>query len=250
MLLDQILFHVPCPIFWKSVDGTFLGCNKAFLVVCDFHDYSQLIGKKDEDLPWRSCADQYYNDDQHVIATGETIKRIENIFLKDRMIISETIKTPLIQDDKIIGVLGVCLDITAEKEKEQLKIQNAVYEAEIKTQKVFKDCMNGIQHLIQETKINAVNNKTGTLIEISDYDKKIVITKREREILYFLSMGKTPKEIASVLSILDGKEVSYGTISAFINKQLYPKFEAFNVSQLVEKATLLKLIPFLNEAIL
>ena len=115
---------------------------------------------------------------------------------------------------------------------------------------MFKDCMNSIQHLMQEAKINAVSNKTGAQTEITDYDKKIVITKREREILYFLSMGKTPKEIATVLSVLEGKEVSSGTISAFINKQLYPKFEVFNISQLVEKATLLKLIPFLNEELL
>lgn len=247
MLLDHILFNVPCPIFWKSLDGTFLGCDKAFLAVSDFHDYSQLIGKKDEDLPWKLGAEQYYDDDQYVITTGETIKKIENIFLKDRMIVSETTKTPLLQGDKIIGVLGFCLDITAKKEKERLKTQNIVYEAEIKCQKVFKNRINGIYDLLQQAKIDAVNTKGVVQIEITDYDKEITITKREREILYFLSMGNTPKEIASILSVIEDKAVLYSTISAFINKQLYPKFNVFSINQLVEKATLLKLIPFLNE---
>ncbi len=108
MLINETLFHVPCPIFWKDLDGAFLGCNKLFLEIGGFCDYSQLIGKKDTELPWRKYNDEYYKDDQYVIKTGKTITRVENIPLPNRVIISETTKTPLMQDGKIIGVLGIC----------------------------------------------------------------------------------------------------------------------------------------------
>lgn len=52
MLLDQILFRVPCPVFWKNLEGIFLGCNKSFLDICGFNDYSQLMGKSDAEMSW------------------------------------------------------------------------------------------------------------------------------------------------------------------------------------------------------
>lgn len=136
MLLDQILFHVPCPIFWKNLEGNFLGCNKLFLTVAGFDDYSQLANKKDDELPWKQYSDHYYQDDQYVIKTGKTITRIEPIPFHNREIISETTKCPLLQDGKIIGVLGICLDITDRKEAERLKLENEKYLiAELELQK-------------------------------------------------------------------------------------------------------------------
>lgn len=123
MLSDPILSHVPCPIFWKSLDGKFLGCNKLFLDISGFHDYKELIGKTDAELPWSKYKDEYYQDDQHVMKTGETITRTESIPMPGHEIISETTKSPLIENGKTIGVVGICLDITAQKEAEHLKIE-------------------------------------------------------------------------------------------------------------------------------
>ena len=253
-VIESIAELIPATFYWMDLAGNFLGINNRFLSAVGAPNKEYVIGKNVYGLYKNDeIAEKLQQDIDKVIKTGVGSE------LEDKIIDTTTGKTryymatrePLRNfSGEIIGVIGISIEITAEKEKEQLEVQNAVYEAEIKAQKVFKDCMNGIQHLMQQTKINAVSNKTGTQIEINDQDKNIVVTKREKEILYFLSMGKTPKEIATVLSIIDGKNVSYGTISAFINKQLYPKFEVFNVGQLIEKATRLKLIPFLNEELL
>jgi hypothetical protein len=50
-----------------------------------------------------------------------------------------------------------------------------------------------------------------------------------------------------IISMLEDKEIQDSTISALINKQLYPKFNVFNVGQLIEKANALKMIPFLPD---
>jgi len=250
--LKSFAEKVPVNMYWVDLDCKLIGVNQKTL---------RSIGAKSEDVIGKTLYDMYpkHIAEDLILHVQEVIKTLTEV-KKEHVIQDMTTKelryyndvmSPLFDSSNIlIGVIGASIEITAEKQKEQLQIQNAVYEAELKAQKVFKECMNGIQHLIQEAKINAVSNKTGTQMEISDYDKKIVLTKREREILYFLSMGKTPKEIASLISVIEDRGVSYGTISAFINKQLYPKFNVFSISQLVEKATLLNLIPFLDEELL
>lgn len=150
MLLDQILLYVPCPIFWKNLDGVFLGGNKLFLeAVAGFHDYSQLIGKSDAELPWRKYKDDYAKDDQHVMNTGTTITRIESIPLNGRIIISETTKTPLIQDGEIIGVLGICLDITDRTEKEKLILESQAHHIEKQQQENFRKIVEQVVHDIR-----------------------------------------------------------------------------------------------------
>lgn len=149
MLLDQILFYVPCPIFWKNLDGAFLGCNKLFLAVAGFNDYIELIGKTDAELPWKKYKNEYAEDDHFVITTGKIITRIESIPLYDRIIISETTKSPLIQDGQIIGVLGICLDITDRKEVERLKIENEAHRTQLEEQSKFQKIANQVAHDIR-----------------------------------------------------------------------------------------------------
>ena len=155
MLLDPILSHVPCPIFWKSLDGTFLGCNKLFLVISGFKEYNDLIGKTDSELPWKECQAEYYQDDQHVINTGETITRIESIPMPGREVISETTKSPLIENGKTIGVVGICLDITDRKEAERLKIE--IERKEVERLKLENEVHK--QSLYQQAKFTKVANQ-------------------------------------------------------------------------------------------
>jgi DNA-binding NarL/FixJ family response regulator len=81
-------------------------------------------------------------------------------------------------------------------------------------------------------------------------DKSQKLTKRELDVLYYLSLNKSPKEIASILSILENKSIKSATIQAVIDKGLYDKLGAYSIAQLIETATILKLIPFmLNEGL-
>ncbi len=150
MLLDQILFHVPCPIFWKNTEGTFLGCNELFLTMSGFTNYDELVGKNDEELPWRMYKEDYARDDQHVITTGKTLTRVENILLQSgRTMISETTKSPLVQDGKVIGVLGFCVDVTDRKEAERLKLENERHLSAIQEQEKFAKIADQVAHDIR-----------------------------------------------------------------------------------------------------
>tara|TARA_R110000868_G_scaffold362686_2_gene624914 strand:- start:36776 stop:38161 length:1386 start_codon:yes stop_codon:yes gene_type:complete len=112
MLLDQILIHAPCAIFWKDTRGAFLGCNQLFLTYVGLTDDAEIIGKIDAELPWANCADKYRRDDRHVIDTEQTISVIEKIMLPEGELTVKTTKTPLYDNDKVIGILGMFDDIT------------------------------------------------------------------------------------------------------------------------------------------
>lgn len=104
--------------------------------------------------------------------------------------------------------------------------------------------MAKILHYIQSYKIDKLNK----LLNINHQaipKEKIQLTKREEQVLFLLSMGKSPKEIANIFSNLDGKKVAQSTVSSIINKQLYTKFGVFGIGKLIEKATLMNLIPIL-----
>lgn len=154
---------------------------------------------------------------------------------------------PLInKQGKVIGVLGISLDITAKKEVEQLRIENENYKTEKKTQEKFLTFIGDISSLIQQYKMDIVN-KTMGIKEISKNSifNSIKLTKREEEIIYFLAMGKSPKEISIILTKIYNKTIGTSTINSMINKRLYPKLDVHNISDLIEKATYLKLIPFI-----
>jgi len=112
VLLDQILFHVPAAIFWKDLNGIYLGCNGLFLKMAGLTSLSQIVGMHDSELPWAERGKDYNQDDFYVMRTGETIKRVEPVSCFYGGIIANTTKTPLYESDEIIGVLCIIHDIT------------------------------------------------------------------------------------------------------------------------------------------
>lgn len=112
MLLEQILFHTPAAIFWKDTQGVYRGCNQLFLNMAGLKSLEDIVGAKDSELPWKDRGGDYNTDDFHVMKTGQTLKRIENVLCVDGEIIAETTKTPLYEGGKIVGVLCLIHDIT------------------------------------------------------------------------------------------------------------------------------------------
>ncbi|MCC2644821.1 MAG: hypothetical protein K0R94_599 [Burkholderiales bacterium] len=104
--------------------------------------------------------------------------------------------------------------------------------------------LNEIENIIQFYNVDTVDNGLELAQEYNTLSDEIILNKRESEILYYLSLNKSIKDIAAVATILDNKEVSASEINAIVNKQLYPKFKVDNISQLVDKATALNLILF------
>ena len=223
MILNDILAHVPCPVFWKDLNGKFLGCNKQFLSISGFTNYNQLIGKIDAELPWSNLTNKYHVDDQYVITTEQTITRIESITLHYKTIMSETTKTPLMQNNKITGILGICLDITAQKEVERLKIEQAEHQAEklqIK-ESIIKEVAQAI-HDIRSPVATISATLDNMKSQMTDEQHANLTTQLERVLQIadsFLDFNRNP----SIALNKNQKEVAYHRLSSLLNSIIEQK---------------------------
>ncbi len=248
-LNESLLLHIPSYVFWKDTESRFVGCNELFLKdIAGLTKYEDLIGKNDFDLPSEVYATGYIKDDEDVLSKGIIIKRVEKIPLANgKTIISETIKASIKEKGKIIGILGICHDITDSVNAEELRIEIEKHKVIAEEQKKFQGFVEKLLHLINGYQISNLHEKLGVTNKLQSNIKltKISISPREREVLYYLSLNKSAKEIANILTIIKGKSIASTTVHSLINKSLYAKFEVQNTSQLIEKAKAYKLIPFL-----
>ncbi|SHO48636.1 ATP-binding protein [Desulfopila aestuarii] len=128
-MLRQILDTIPQSIFWKDINGFYLGCNQVFIEAVGLK-YPELIeGKTDFDLPWpKEEAEAYRADDREVTQSNKPKRHIiEPLQQSDgKRLWIDTTKVPLLDENgKVYGILGVYEDITerqrAEEEKQELE---------------------------------------------------------------------------------------------------------------------------------
>lgn len=143
--LDSFLDSLPGSIYWKDRDGIFLGCNQFVADMAGVANPSEVIGKSDFELCWSDQAEEIRQADQ-AIMQGSKTKTIEEIvpLANGQEIIMLSNKTPLRdQDGKVIGVLGMSLDITKQKQLEHdLQIAKQQAYAAIKAKSEFLACIS------------------------------------------------------------------------------------------------------------
>lgn len=122
-ILNDILLNVPHYIFWKDVSGIYRGCSKSFAEITGLNSPEAIIGKTDNELPWRNDDRlSYIKMDKAVVSGGKPIINIEEPLRSSDGSISTILisKIPLkTSSGKITGVLGLALDITERKNLEQ-----------------------------------------------------------------------------------------------------------------------------------
>ncbi|WP_428562905.1 MAG: ATP-binding protein [Solidesulfovibrio sp. DCME] len=133
-LMRGILDAVPQSIFWKDRDGVYLGCNTAFARYANLDRPERVVGKRDQDLPWRpEEAAGYRRDDQAVLETNQQMRHIVEPLSRGegQTIWIDTTKLPLRDNHgQLFGVLGIFEDIT-ERVQHEARLQEAKEQAEI-----------------------------------------------------------------------------------------------------------------------
>ncbi|MBN1818194.1 MAG: response regulator [Sedimentisphaerales bacterium] len=114
---QDIVLSVPHGIFWKDIHSVFQGCNSVFARSVGIADADEIIGKTDYDLSWdRALADHFVRCDKEVLKTGIALLNLEIRHRREdkelHLLIS---KVPLREENRIVGLLGICVDITSQK---------------------------------------------------------------------------------------------------------------------------------------
>lgn len=126
MRLNSIMESIAGNLWWKDINGAYLGCNDAFLSSLEVNSRVDVIGKDDYGFTWAQTADTLLKHDQEVMNLGAPLRKEETLALKSGAVKTFMVmKAPLRNEDgKIIGTVGNGIDIT-----EQKKVGESLFEA-------------------------------------------------------------------------------------------------------------------------
>jgi PAS domain S-box-containing protein len=117
-----LLDHMPNQIFWKDRSLRYVGCNQAFAEVVGLDRPEDICGLTDFDFARDDReARNYQADDRAVLETGTPIiEREERYDTADgREGVVDTTKLPIRDgENRIVGLLGICVDVTERKQAE------------------------------------------------------------------------------------------------------------------------------------
>jgi two-component system cell cycle sensor histidine kinase/response regulator CckA len=187
--LNLILDTVPQSIFWKDLEGRYLGCNRVFAAAAGMGDPMQIVGKTDFDLPWpREEAEAYRADDREVIENNRPkLHIIEPLQQADgKRLFIDTSKVPLRDvHGRSFALLGVYEDITERKLTEQAmkQAQEALEDSEERYRTFIEQLQEGITLIDEEGRIiiwNAANER------ISGIKRSEVLGKYFWDVMYYL----------------------------------------------------------------
>ena len=212
---DIILQIVPGCIYWKDMNGAYLGCNQAEAEVLGFKSSKEIIGKTDYDLVWKD-AHLLRETDKRIIQTKVPEQIIERLTSADgKTLIMLTKKSPLYNDKgNVIGIIGVSVDITDRQTKEN-------EENELKTQWYINNILQYIPGYVYWKDIHGVylgcNQMEAEAVGLTspkdivgktDYDlswkyEAEVLRKTDQRIM----KSETPEELLENLTLATGKTI-------------------------------------------
>lgn len=179
-VVSEVLEQIPYFIFWKDINGRYLGANKQFANIAGFEKVEDLVGRHDVELGWKAREIEHFiSYDQKIMRAGEPELNIEEPQRQadgsNRFIL--TTKVPLkSKEDETIGILGIFTDITQRK-KTEIALEKAIQVAEEATQ-AKSDFLANMSHEIR-TPMNAIIGMShlclGTNLQPKqrDYNEKI-----------------------------------------------------------------------------
>ena len=119
-MLKSLLDSIPDIIFFKDMEGVYLGCNPPFAEFVG-KPRESIVGQTDYGLFAKEIADFFRKHDRRMLELRESRHNEEWITYPDgRKKLIDTLKTPYWgPDGKLIGILGVSRDITERKQSEE-----------------------------------------------------------------------------------------------------------------------------------
>ncbi|HXG46304.1 MAG TPA: PAS domain S-box protein, partial [Methylomirabilota bacterium] len=188
-LLRALLENIPDRIYFKDVHSRFLRCSLSMVRRLGLNDPREVEGRTDFDFHPRELAEEYFADEQKILATGQPlINKLERqVDGNGREMWASVTKVAIYnQAGQITGLIGLSRDITQLKETEK-----ALRQAEEKYRAMFENSVEGIFQTTREGKFLSANPALArlygypspqALIEaLTDIEHQLYVDPRRRE---------------------------------------------------------------------
>ncbi|HET9571812.1 MAG TPA: PAS domain S-box protein [Bacteroidales bacterium] len=163
--LQTMLEQIPLSIYFKDKQSRFITNSLTHIKMLGGESFEDVSGKTDFDFFDPIHAQQAFDDEQYIMATGKTISKEESMTLKNGSIRwGQTIKTILRDTNgEVTGTYGITSDITeiklAEEKLNQLNEQLSAKNKELES--TLEELSNTQNKLIFSEKMAALGNLIG-----------------------------------------------------------------------------------------
>jgi two-component system sensor histidine kinase/response regulator len=202
--LNNIITNIPYFVYWKDAQLRYAGCNENFAKLLGIKSASDIVGKVDEDIAGKSELLTYFKKDKRVL-TGVALmdEEIEIIAEDGQQQSIRASKVPLRDtNQKIIGMMGIHTDITAQKRVEIAL--TAAKEAAESANKYKTEFIANISHDLR-TSLNVVTGMSKLLRERVREDESLTLISGIIEAAHNLTQ--------QIDEVLDYSKIEAGKVS-------------------------------------
>jgi len=145
--LTNILNNSPTPFFYKNIERKYLSLNNAFLKLLKVKDYYDVVGKTDYNFLSKRDADIYKAEDDEVVNNKQIITGYSKFEKEDgRINYYQYTKSPMIEKEKVIGLLCFMTDISDVK-----NLNNQLIKSQSELDYIFKN--SNIAYFLKDTNL-------------------------------------------------------------------------------------------------
>ena len=130
----DMMNYIPGHIYWLDQNNRYLGCNQEHAKNIGLSNRLDIVGKTNDDMPWKEIAETVNKTNMEVMRTGEPVTIKETGLINGIPTTFLSQKVPLKNKNKeIVGILGISINIT-EIEQLQKSLIEAKKDAEAASQ--------------------------------------------------------------------------------------------------------------------
>ena len=164
-MLSLVINAVPQIIFWKDTNLVYAGCNEQFATLAGLRSPGDVVGKTDDDLPWRAEeTERYRREDREVMRLDRAKYHLQepHQLADGSRLTLDTTKIPLHADGGcVVGVLGVYEDIT-----KRIRVERELKESEERLSVIFEASQAGIVLVAPDGTISFANRRLAEMFGV------------------------------------------------------------------------------------